>query len=317
MANPLLNPQLQTLVREFVDWWGERSRELEAAHEVREPLYHYTNMAGLLGIISSQEIWFTDIFHLNDPSELGYGIDTAVDILEAEAKRIRDEHVSAFCSWVTHVLVKAGGEIFSFYVASFSREHDDLGQWRAYADNGRGVAIGLSPTLFAVAADQSRLGPAEKTIAANVTYDRTTCLCNFGEAIQRAVAILARGQAHVTSGVEYEEFGKEMGRQLAVPMFHHAISCKHAAYEHERETRLFLVNDRSELDPIAKFRTRGSNLVPYVASPLRVRTPGAITKIMIGPAADELAEHAVQAFLRRHGLSPNIVEKSGIPYAAL
>jgi Protein of unknown function (DUF2971) len=315
MAN--LNRQLQTLALEFSDWWDARGKKLDAANEVREPLYHYTNMAGLLGILSSEEIWLTDIFHLNDPSELGYGINMARDILEAEAKRHRNEQVDNFCRFATHVLVKAGGEIFGFYVASFSREDNDLGQWRAYADNGRGVAIGLSPTLFAVAADQSRLGPAEKTIVTNVTYERTTCLRNFGEAIQRAVAILARGQRHGASTADRKEFGEELGRRLAVPMFHHAISCKHTAYEHERETRLFLVNDRSVLDPIAKFRTRGSNLVPYLASPLRVRSPGAITKIMIGPAADELAEHAVQAFLRRHGLSPDIVEKSGIPYAAL
>lgn len=58
-------------------------------------------------------------------------------------------------------------------------------------------------------------------------------------------------------------------------------------------------------------------MVPYVPSPLPVRSQGAITKVIVGPAADGLAEDAVRAFLRRHGLSPDLVEKSDIPYTAL
>jgi hypothetical protein len=63
-------------------------------------------------------------------------------------------------------------------------------------------------------------------------------------------------------------------------------------------------------------RVRGSSLVPYIPSPLRVRSPGAIKKIMIGPAADKLAEDAIRALLRKHGLPLDILERSKIPYTA-
>jgi hypothetical protein len=311
-----LNPQLEALVREFADWWAARGRELDKTGEVREPLYHYTTMAGLLGIVSNEEMWFTSILHLNDPSELGYGVNIAHDILEDEGDRSGNEHVARFCSWVSHVLLKAGGEIFSFYVASFSREPNDLGQWRAYSDNGRGVAIGLSPKLFEVVADPSTLAVTAKTLVANVTYDRAECERNFRESIQRAAGLIAKSRSHVASAAEAEEFGKALARELAAPMFRHAITCKHRAFEHERETRLLLVNDRAVLDPHARFRTRGSTLVPYLASGFRIRDPGAITKVIVGPAADELAEDAVGALLRRCGLSPDLVERSDIPYTA-
>jgi len=36
-------------------------------------LYHYTNDVGLKGIIEAGQLWFTDIFDLNDPSELKHG----------------------------------------------------------------------------------------------------------------------------------------------------------------------------------------------------------------------------------------------------
>lgn len=311
-----MKPELEAIVREFADWWSARGVQIDAANEVREPLYHYTNMAGLLGILGSERMWFTNILHLNDPSELGYGIDIANAALKAEAQSSGDIHVGRFCAWVSHVLVKAGGEIFGFYVGSFSRESNDLGQWRAYADNGRGVAIGLAPSLFAVAADQSALGVDAKTLAANVTYDRPECEQNFREAIQQAVGTFTKGLPLTTTDAEREEFGKALARELAVPLFRHAITSKHPAYAHERETRLLLLNDRVQLDPLCQFRTRGSTLVPYVPSPLAIRTPGAITRIIVGPAADVLAEDAVRALLRRYGLSEDLVERSDIPYTA-
>ena len=37
-----------------------------------KPLFHYTTQAGLLGIIDSRSLWFTDIFYLNDSTEMEY-----------------------------------------------------------------------------------------------------------------------------------------------------------------------------------------------------------------------------------------------------
>jgi len=37
-------------------------------------IYHYTNDAGLIGIVEKGELWFTDAGFLNDPSELDHGV---------------------------------------------------------------------------------------------------------------------------------------------------------------------------------------------------------------------------------------------------
>jgi hypothetical protein len=42
-----INSKLRALVKEFSDWWEASSKALDAANAVREPLYHYTDMAGL------------------------------------------------------------------------------------------------------------------------------------------------------------------------------------------------------------------------------------------------------------------------------
>jgi hypothetical protein len=309
------NPQLQARLREFTDWWDARGKDLDAANEVLDLLYHYTDMGGLLGIVNNQEIWLTSIFHLNDRSELGYGVEMALNIMKADAESGPDVS-KAFCAWMKHLLLKSGGEVFGFFVGSFSRESDDLGQWRVYADNGRGVAIGLAPRLFQVRADQTNVGLAEKVLMAQVIYDRDQCLRNMGEAIRRAVTIIVRAETEVTSQAEGHKFLRELATQLAVSMFTYGVTCKHQAYKHECETRMLAINQLDILAPITETRTRGSTLVPFIRSSLPVRSAGAIMQILIDPAADSLSDDAVHALLRRHALPLDIVQQSGISYTA-
>lgn len=83
------------------------------------------------------------IFNLNDPSELSHGLSHAVKILNSKAakgppeSKLFTEDLAAF--------LQQGGIQKSghYFMCSFSSCGDDLGQWRAYADNGRGYAIGF------------------------------------------------------------------------------------------------------------------------------------------------------------------------------
>jgi hypothetical protein len=62
---------------------------------------------------------------------------------------------------------------------------------------------------------------------------------------RRAIGVITRGEASIRSSAECEEFGKEIARLLAAPIFSYAVTYKHPAYAHEKETRLLLANDSS------------------------------------------------------------------------
>src|SRR3989442_15987404 len=113
-----LNAELRALLKEYSDWWDASSRALDAANAVRDPLYHYTDMAGLIGILDSQKLWFTHIQHLNDPTELVYGVRIATKTLEDEAERGVDA-VKAFCDLAKRTIT-LGSDVLGFYVISFS-----------------------------------------------------------------------------------------------------------------------------------------------------------------------------------------------------
>jgi hypothetical protein len=69
-------------------------RELEA--EPPPPMiFHYTDDAGLKGILESGTFRLTSFSNLNDPSELKHGFSHAVDILNARAAKVR---MKAKCS---------------------------------------------------------------------------------------------------------------------------------------------------------------------------------------------------------------------------
>jgi hypothetical protein len=138
-------PEMRALVDGFLDQAEEVVNEFSGGLEaIPTPpaIYHYTDGTGLRGILQAGKLWFTDIFNLNDPTELRHGFRPAIELLQAEAETGLPE-MKQFANNVIAMLQGGIEEIAHFFVCCFSRSSDDLGQWRAYADNGRGFAIGF------------------------------------------------------------------------------------------------------------------------------------------------------------------------------
>ena len=117
-----------------------RLLDRDAHDAVTVPLYHYTDARGLEGIITAQQIWFTHYQQLNDPTELEFGMTVAKAVL-AEVGGRTGGPVKIFCEMMDDLFsidnLRAPLEV---YIASFSRNGDDLRQWQVYAANGRGFA---------------------------------------------------------------------------------------------------------------------------------------------------------------------------------
>jgi hypothetical protein len=52
-------------------------------------LFHYTSQAGLLGIITSNVLWATNVLYLNDSSELAYGLSIAERSCGPKRRKVR------------------------------------------------------------------------------------------------------------------------------------------------------------------------------------------------------------------------------------
>lgn len=111
-------------------------------------LYHYTDAAGLLGIVESRSLWATDYRHLNDRKEYRIGAKLLKD--ELGKHRLAEKHRRAFERLVAETQKTC-------YVLSFSEMGDQLSQWRAHCPSGNGYALGFkrSNALFASAKQHS------------------------------------------------------------------------------------------------------------------------------------------------------------------
>jgi hypothetical protein len=134
-------------------------------------IYHYTSDTGLQGIIESGKLWFSDIFGLNDPTELRHGLKVAIDVLKSKIDDARPE-IATFASQLERFDVDAGVEAAGhFFICCFSGDADDLGQWRAYAHDGRGYALGFKTAALEDAFCRRHGNPIPQHSTFPVTYD--------------------------------------------------------------------------------------------------------------------------------------------------
>jgi hypothetical protein len=294
----------------------------EARNTVTAPLYHYTDARGLQGIIGAQQIWFTHYRHLNDPSELEFGMSIARKVL-TEFGESNGHKVKIFCDMVTDLFSTDNVQsVLEFYVGSFSQERDDLRQWQVYAENGRGFALGLAPHLFAVVEKKPDQKPHENVFVAQVHYGEDAGRLHHLPAIQSAGGIIAETverKAKVMRDVNKGmPFFDEMGKRLiAAELLVNSLTLKHGAYGHEREVRLFIAGQITKLAPYVSTRTRGSETVPFIKSDMPIQKPGSIAEIVVGPSASADAEDFACALLRPfHDNPESIVRRSAVPYRA-
>ena len=103
-------------------------------------VHHYTSIKGMLGILESGRMWFTERTHLNDTSELSHGIAIAQETLSRLGRKQDATRLDEIAKSVFHD--------FRFFSGSFSFEGDDLSQWRNYADDVRGVVLSFKASAF-------------------------------------------------------------------------------------------------------------------------------------------------------------------------
>jgi hypothetical protein len=110
-------------------------------------LWHYTSCAGLHGIITSKCIWATEYRFLNDRQEFLHAKELAYKLADEEPE-YAGQHFPAreYVRKAIDIAFSTGylhEDRLRVMVASFSEEGDQLSQWKGYADDSRGVSLGL------------------------------------------------------------------------------------------------------------------------------------------------------------------------------
>jgi Protein of unknown function (DUF2971) len=258
----------------------------------------------LKAILDSQQLWFTDYRHLNDPKELRHGIEQAHEALRL-AQVNADGRVGLFLRFTADLLSLENLDTLAFFVGSFTRARDDLGQWRAYADDSRGVAIGFAPAMFAVGAAVSPEAN-ENAFAGSVLYDTSAVLARHRAAIDAAAAIFQETADANIEVLRDKAVGIPFMRQLSLrliasALIWNALTSKHRGYAGEQEVRLVTMGTADALANVTQTRVRGREIVPYTQHPWPTKGAGQIVEIVVGPSAPLDTERGIKTMLEGSG----------------
>ncbi len=195
-------------------------------------VYHYCSVDAARCILSRRVLWMTHISYLNDAAELTYAVDSMRQMLLA----IRPDATN---DCMIQRLIRRLGDLTAatHYVASFSASGDKLSQWRSYASDGTGVAIGFSLPEWTVNDDGPfvfKVGPVKYGVK-GLNQEVATLHERFSEGAHR-------WERPVTDSER--EFSYEMtAHWLADEISKSAAFRKHPGFCEEKEWRWTLMYD--------------------------------------------------------------------------
>jgi hypothetical protein len=281
-------------------------------------IYHYTDAGGLRGILETGQLWLTDIFNLNDPSELSHGFSHGVKVLDSMVANGPPEG-KVFAERLAGFAHQRGiQESAHFFVCSFTSWGDDLGQWRAYADNGRGYALGfdanaLEKTFAGIGFTKDGI---PNTFSFPITYKDAELAKIHRQIIESMLGLISLPRGRNLQGAAINSYMTELSVWLMVHMLHAAVFFKHEGYYNEKEYRFLQMYMAGEL-PEMKRRARRCSLINYKEFDWKSGATGALKQIVVGPAADrEKARHFAEDCLRLFYTGTATITHSDIPYRA-
>lgn len=104
-------------------------------------IYHYCNVDAFKAIIQNKTLWLSSVYNLNDYKEIHWIKEKVTKKIQNYTDKYNFNKYSAFEKLYQEKLPNV-------YIASFSQGDDLLSQWRAYANDGYGVAIGFNTEYF-------------------------------------------------------------------------------------------------------------------------------------------------------------------------
>lgn len=292
---------------------NRKPTDAETTPAMPELLWHYTDAAGLLGILGGgagqiagepvARFWATGIEYLNDHQELVHGLKFVRDTL---ANFIAEFRAITYRPDEPHIFVNIPGKVaflehlrdgitavidgtypysIHCYVTSFSTEPDLLSQWRGYGAGLDGYALAINPAGLTEQGGHP-LRPGGHF--APVHYGHGAAADQIGaEVVGRLHQLLVPTEAPSAS----DQMVNQSLRWIAVL----ASRLKHQGFREEAEWRLI---EPGYADG-ASYRTRGTSLIPYSTWSLK---GDRIMGVKVGPSPTQKQNvRAVRGFLYRNG----------------
>jgi hypothetical protein len=311
-------------------------------------IFHYTDVHGLLGILSSETLFATDYRYLNDATEAGSIRDLILPIFHAEIatitpklierKWLKKDYYEELGLHANLLQAEAMYRSFTrgldkttpFFVTSFCKHepgseeynHGLLSQWRGYAQSG-GFAIEFDETRFGslMKAESEQYAYAVLQ-SRDVHYEQHEQ--HFDPDVYRGVAGEMIHTVFESQGIDVSEVTSRRDLdEVAVSFIKSAPLLKNRTFHEENEYRMIASpvrrnhippEETREWKPI-EFRAKNRMIVPYIELFKDAPDPLPIKAVIVGPHPfQERQVEAVSMLLESQIFDGVEIRASAIPY---
>lgn len=301
------------------------------------PLWHYTSVDGLMGIVSKEEqtlhFWFTRSDCLNDTSEGRHIIELfrsvcselyeQGDIDESfweitKSIDISPYHLISYPLPPTEDYVSCGmvdAAQCEAYICCFSLKEDSLDMWRYYSKNSGGYAIKLLPIIFNRQKEYKFLACNKDNVfycieSFKVIYDYDEKM-----SILKGLVADAYNLYRYISG-DLNEI-EEMKKCVSGILQSYQYRFKHECFASEQEFRFVCYRPTVKPEllinalPEVCYRSQNGVIVPYIDIAVK---DAYILEVLISPLIEnQSSENTTQEFLKSRGFPNCTVRKSKLP----
>jgi hypothetical protein len=270
-----------------------------------DKIYHYCDLNGFLSIIENKKLWLSAANNLNDSKEVDYFLDKFHNKLCDNFTDDNREFLQFFWSLTSSTAPVP-------YICSFSKNGDLLSQWRAYADDGHGIAIGFNRDYLDSVFDL----PLENNSSPRflMSPERAiTDVCYLEDEQNIVVDFIIDGLLGLPKDIKTDKSKMIMSMAAYSDLVNrHSYACKNAAFIEEDEVRvicnpMITGNDKGEttifngISPL-NYRVTGKTITSYFEfdfSSLESHKP--IIDLVLGPKC-QLSRFDLEMFLSINGL---------------
>lgn len=296
--------------------------------DISKTLYHYCSLNTFLSIIKTSSIWLSDVQKSNDYKEMSWFRQHYYEFLLEKYTNTDDKDIKTICEIIFSIAAKDGFDkvpwwlhqavndnsqqilnifqslrVYSFCLSELS---DSLGQWRGYADDGRGVAIGFSYDYF-----RSIIGRGLRCPVFNFMFGDISYRTDFTSLFERMFLLHDKSK------------NAEYVLNAMMDLTHASALFKHPSFSEEKEWRIIsLMEDYGVTEEMLNFKkfdsvssdeykknfgtpqidyvVKGADIIPHMEIKLK-NLSKAINRIVIGPKCN-LLERDVRHILLRFGV---------------
>ena len=195
-------------------------------------VYHYCSLETFRLIVENKVLFMSGYHYMNDSSEEKYFLDVFDEEMknlydglsdEEKANIESDDYMKKYMTRLSELYANV------CFICCFSNIRDDLNQWRAYGDDGKGICIGFDKSFFEGLVK-------EGFFAENVTYKSKEELHSF---ISEKLISIKNEHSLITDSVK---FTREVKRQIGLKR----AKVKNPAFLAENEFRIGLYDSLSD-----------------------------------------------------------------------